>query len=164
MWSSSPWTSEQSRRAPVPRPLNPINPLLLQKRLQKCNFADFDQFASDVTLVFANAILFNPPDHAVHMCALHLKGEFGNVYYRLLENPVVMQWTYPNVPPARGLQAPMLQDHNSKCQQMIEKICGMALSEAFRDPVDWFAQDLAQYPRVIASNLFIARSSSFSLE
>jgi len=121
----------------------------IQKRLQKSNFTDFDQFASDVTLVFANAILFNPPDHAVHLCALHLKGVFAAVYYRLLANPVVLQWTYPNVPPARGLQAPMLQDHNSKCQQMIGKICGMALSEAFRDPVDWFAQDLAQYPREV---------------
>lgn len=119
------------------------------KRLNKYEFVHFDQFASDVTLIFANAILFNPPDHAIHQCALTLKHTFGDSYYRLLNNPAIAQWTYSNVPPTRGSQQPMPGAQNSQCHELLQKILEMDESFGFGEPVEWFQQDLAQYPREV---------------
>jgi len=120
------------------------------KRLKRYDFKHFEEFASDVTLVFANAILFNPPDHAVNQAALRLKSKFQDTYFRLLQKREVKEWCYPNVPPFKGQnRSAMAAVQGTQCLKIIEQIIGMSEAEAFRDPVDWFQHDLAHYPREV---------------
>lgn len=120
----------------------------IQRRLNSGSFAHFDEFASDVTLVFANALLFNPADHEVHQCALKLKAKFVDVYYKLISSNDIQNWFYPMVPPPRT--APPLQGSElSQCQDTLKMLMRMEDSLAFREPVPWFNEDLAQYPREV---------------
>eukprot|EP00656_Telonema_subtile_P008283 TRINITY_DN13878_c0_g1_i2.p1 TRINITY_DN13878_c0_g1~~TRINITY_DN13878_c0_g1_i2.p1 ORF type:complete len:332 (+),score=73.68 TRINITY_DN13878_c0_g1_i2:327-1322(+) len=121
----------------------------IQARLSRYNFAHFDEFASDVTLVFANAILFNPPDHPVHQSASKLKAAFPGVYYKLAEKPEVANWAYPKVPPSRGAHPPLSGEELQQCKQVMSTVMRMEDSAPFRDPVPWFQEDLAHYPREV---------------
>lgn len=122
----------------------------IQKRLTKYDFAHFDEFASDVTLVFANAILFNPPDHAVHQSAAMLKHTFQDVYYSLEEHKEIQNWMYPKVPPSKGNIPSMSGSELQGSKDLLRKILSMEDSVAFRQPVGWFQEDLAHYPSEVS--------------
>lgn len=118
-------------------------------RLNAYDFPHFDEFASDVTLVFANALLFNPPDQPVHQSAVRLKSSFVATYEKLLSVKEVQAWRYWKVPPSRGAHPALSGEVLQQCKQVLSSTMNLPDAVPFREPVDWFMNDIAQYPREV---------------
>jgi len=110
----------------------------VQTNLQGGKYGNVDEWASDVKLVFDNAMTFNPPDHIVNQMAKSLKAVFEK------KLPALLEKTEGHADHGSGGE-----DWHRKAKSILKNTMDHSQAFPFVEAVDWKKLKIPDYPQII---------------